>query len=119
MFNKKTILITGGTGSFGKTFVKFLINNYKSLGRCFRQICDQVLAFLFLFKTGKDHFGTRNVFFGCFQVIEQSVFSPHDGSLFVGLGIGKTFDFTRNTAKKTVQIRSLFVGTTGFHSVAL
>ena len=29
MFNKKTILITGGTGSFGKTFVKFLINNYK------------------------------------------------------------------------------------------
>jgi UDP-N-acetylglucosamine 4,6-dehydratase/5-epimerase len=29
MFNNKTILITGGTGSFGKTFVKFLINNYK------------------------------------------------------------------------------------------
>ena len=29
MFSKKNILITGGTGSFGKTFVKFLLKNYK------------------------------------------------------------------------------------------
>ena len=29
MFNKKVILITGGTGSFGKTFVKFLLKNFK------------------------------------------------------------------------------------------
>lgn len=29
MFNGKTILITGGTGSFGKTFVKYLLKNYK------------------------------------------------------------------------------------------
>lgn len=29
MFNNKTILITGGTGSFGKTFVKYLLKNYK------------------------------------------------------------------------------------------
>ncbi len=29
MFNKKTILITGGTGSFGKRYVKTLIENYK------------------------------------------------------------------------------------------
>lgn len=33
MFNKKTILITGGTGSFGKAYTKYLINrtNIKSL----------------------------------------------------------------------------------------
>ena len=29
MFNKKNILITGGTGSFGKNFVKYLLKNYK------------------------------------------------------------------------------------------
>ena len=29
MFNNKNILITGGTGSFGKNFVKFLLKNYK------------------------------------------------------------------------------------------
>lgn len=29
MFNNKTILITGGTGSFGKNFAKFLLDNYK------------------------------------------------------------------------------------------
>ena len=27
----KNILITGGTGSFGQAFVKFLLNNYKNL----------------------------------------------------------------------------------------
>jgi len=29
MFNNKSILITGGTGSFGKNFVKLLLNKYK------------------------------------------------------------------------------------------
>ena len=29
MFKNKTILITGGTGSFGKAFVKYLIKNFK------------------------------------------------------------------------------------------
>ena len=29
MFNKKNILITGGTGSFGQECVKFLSENYK------------------------------------------------------------------------------------------
>ena len=31
MFNNKTILITGGTGSFGKSFLKKLLDDYKSL----------------------------------------------------------------------------------------
>ena len=30
MFDKKTILITGGTGSFGKCFVRYLLKNFKS-----------------------------------------------------------------------------------------
>ena len=29
MFTNKTVLITGGTGSFGKNFAKFLLENYK------------------------------------------------------------------------------------------
>ena len=29
MFNNKTILITGGTGSFGQECTKFLLSNYK------------------------------------------------------------------------------------------
>jgi UDP-N-acetylglucosamine 4,6-dehydratase len=29
MFNNKSILITGGTGSFGKRFVSFILNNYQ------------------------------------------------------------------------------------------
>ena len=29
MFNKKTILITGGTGSFGQMFVKKIVKSYK------------------------------------------------------------------------------------------
>lgn len=28
MFNNKTILITGGTGSFGKAFIKYILSNY-------------------------------------------------------------------------------------------
>ena len=28
-FNKKTVLVTGGTGSFGKNFAKFLLENFK------------------------------------------------------------------------------------------
>ena len=30
IFNRKTILITGGTGSFGKTFIQYLLKNYKT-----------------------------------------------------------------------------------------
>ena len=29
MFNKKVILITGGTGSFGNAFVNYLLKNYR------------------------------------------------------------------------------------------
>ena len=29
MFNNKTILITGGTGTFGSSFLSYIINNYK------------------------------------------------------------------------------------------
>ena len=29
MFNNKTVLVTGGTGSFGKNFVKKLLDNFK------------------------------------------------------------------------------------------
>lgn len=29
MFNNKTVLITGGTGSFGKAFTKYLINYFR------------------------------------------------------------------------------------------
>ena len=29
MFTNKTVLITGGTGSFGKNFAKFLLKNYQ------------------------------------------------------------------------------------------
>ena len=29
MYNNKSILITGGTGSFGKSFTKFLLKNYR------------------------------------------------------------------------------------------
>tara|TARA_B110000027_G_scaffold132656_1_gene159302 strand:- start:145 stop:1152 length:1008 start_codon:yes stop_codon:yes gene_type:complete len=33
IFNKKTILITGGTGSFGSAFVKYLLDNHSQLSR--------------------------------------------------------------------------------------
>ena len=33
MFNNKNILITGGTGSFGKKFVQHLTSNYKNIKR--------------------------------------------------------------------------------------
>ena len=33
MFNNKSILITGGTGSFGNEFISTLIKNYKNLRR--------------------------------------------------------------------------------------
>ena len=29
MFDNKTILITGGTGSFGNAFITYLLKNYK------------------------------------------------------------------------------------------
>ena len=33
MFNKKSLLITGGTGSFGKEWVKYILKKYKSIRR--------------------------------------------------------------------------------------
>ena len=29
MFNNKIVLVTGGTGSFGKKFCEYLLNNFK------------------------------------------------------------------------------------------
>jgi len=31
MFSKKTILVTGGTGSFGQAFVNYILNNYSNI----------------------------------------------------------------------------------------
>jgi UDP-N-acetylglucosamine 4,6-dehydratase (inverting) len=31
MFSKKTILVTGGTGSFGQAFVSYILNNYSNI----------------------------------------------------------------------------------------
>ena len=33
MFKNKSILITGGTGSFGKEFIQYLLNKHKKLKR--------------------------------------------------------------------------------------
>ena len=30
MFNNKTVMITGGTGSFGKHFINYILNKYKT-----------------------------------------------------------------------------------------
>jgi len=31
MFDKKSILITGGTGSFGKAWVRYILKKYKNI----------------------------------------------------------------------------------------
>ena len=33
MFNNKSILITGGTGSFGKNFARYVLRNYKNINK--------------------------------------------------------------------------------------
>ena len=33
MFNNKNILVTGGTGSFGKMFIKILLEQYQCCGK--------------------------------------------------------------------------------------
>ena len=33
MFNNKNIIITGGTGSFGKELTKFLLTKYKKINK--------------------------------------------------------------------------------------
>ena len=33
MFNNKSILVTGGTGSFGKNFVRYVLRNYKNINK--------------------------------------------------------------------------------------
>ena len=33
MFNNKSILITGGTGSFGKAWVQYILKKYKKIKR--------------------------------------------------------------------------------------
>jgi FlaA1/EpsC-like NDP-sugar epimerase len=33
MFNKKSVLITGGTGSFGKEWTRYILKKYKSIKR--------------------------------------------------------------------------------------
>ena len=58
MFENKSILITGGTGSFGKAFVKYILKKYKNINRLiifsrdeFKQyeVCGSIL-----------HIGTQN-----------------------------------------------------------
>jgi len=33
MLNNKNILITGGTGSFGRAFIKIIISRFKKIGK--------------------------------------------------------------------------------------
>ncbi len=38
MFKNKTILITGGTGSFGKAFLEYLLVNHKDFRKLIKTI---------------------------------------------------------------------------------
>lgn len=42
------------------------------------KVWDQVLALALLLDAGEDHFGSRNVLLGVFQVFHQGVLVPHD-----------------------------------------
>ena len=43
MFDGKSILITGGTGSFGKQFVRIILNRYKQGSMLAQDAYEQVL----------------------------------------------------------------------------
>ena len=45
MLNKKTVLITGGTGSFGKRCLKFILSNYKNVKKIIIFSRDEVKQF--------------------------------------------------------------------------
>ncbi len=53
MLNNKTILITGGTGSFGKTFVKYIFKHY-------RQIKDVEDGFVYISKNNTNWLSVEN-----------------------------------------------------------
>jgi len=45
MFKNKSVLITGGTGSFGKEFLKYLVKNFKGFKKilCYINFFDKRL----------------------------------------------------------------------------
>merc|ERR1719401_1263857 len=83
------------------------------------EVCNEILAILFLLQTRKDHLGSRDVLLGCLEVVEESVLAPRDARLLVGLRVAESRGLTRLPAEKTVEVRALLVGSSRLDSVAL
>jgi FlaA1/EpsC-like NDP-sugar epimerase len=65
MFSKKTILVTGGTGSFGQAFVNYILNNYANIKKIIIFSRDELKQFEMknLLKENKN-FGKLRFFLG-------------------------------------------------------
>lgn len=72
-----------------------------------------------LLDASKDHFGSRNVFLGVFQVLHQGVLAPDDTFALVGFSVGVALCLASLAAKQPPQVRSDFVLSPIFYSVAL
>ena len=64
MFNKKSILITGGTGSFGQAYVEHLLKNYKKIKRLVVFSRDELKQYNMTEKFSRKNFPCLRYFIG-------------------------------------------------------
>jgi len=64
MLDNKTVLITGGTGSFGKAFVKYIITNYPGVKKIIIYSRDEQKQFQMALDYPKDQFNNIRFFIG-------------------------------------------------------
>ena len=70
-FKNKSILITGGTGSFGKEFVKYLLNNNYGLKKIIIFSRDEFKQFNFQSELGSEHNKILRFFIGDVRDLER------------------------------------------------
>jgi len=83
------------------------------------QVGNQVIPILFLLQSTESHLSSGNVFLRVLEILEQSLLSPDNALLLVGIGVGETFYLSRLTSKQAVQVRTDLIRAAGLEGVAL
>jgi len=90
-------------------------------GLCGRalEVGNEIIAILILLETRKGHLRTRNVLFGVFEVLEQSLLVPRHALVDVRGSVREALGLSSLATEHAVKIRANLVWATRLESMAL